>query len=486
MARTLLRALIIATGIAAAAPAGAALDLSLPDMGDPADQVMTPAREREIGQRMMGEIRREASLVDDPPVIGYIHDLGVRLAGYSGGASDGFSFFLIDDPRINAFAMPGGYIGINTGLFLAAQSESELASVLAHEMTHVTQRHLARRILAAQGSSLRTMAMILAGILIGTQDPQAGSAAAMSGMASAAQSQLAYSREHEHEADRIGEELLARAGFDPHGMPRFFGRLLDASRYSATPPPFLSTHPLTEERIAESRQRADDLASSQGRTFESASFALMHARLAAITAHSGNAAVERLRGQLEDGEATRAEHYGLAVALIRADDLDAARKELDSASADGEERAAYYLTRADIARAAEQPAQAISILEEGLSLFPDDYALEYRRIQALSAAGRHQDALNAVAAATERHPWSDDLLRLHARTADAAGHGAEASLAMARFYAARGDLRSALHQIDDVLSSPAADGYQRSRARALQQNWQQQISGKDGEPSSGE
>lgn len=479
MARTLLCAFILAAGVATAPQAGAALDLSLPDLGDPADQVMTPAREHEIGRRMMGEIRREASLLDDPAVTAYIHDLGVRLAGYSRRTSGDFSFFLIEDPRINAFAMPGGYIGLNTGLFLAARSESELASVLAHEMTHVIQRHIARRILESQGSSLRTMAMILAGILIGTQAPQAGSAAAISGMASAAQSQLAYSREHEYEADRLGQELLARAGFDPHGMPRFFGRLLDASRYSATPPPFLSTHPLTEERIAESRRRADELATSQGEIFESANFALMHARLAAISAHSGSAAVERLRGQLEDGRATRAEHYGLAVALVRANELDAARRELGIATTDGRERAAYYLTRADIALAAGNPVQAISTLEEGLSLFPGDYALEYRRIQALTAAGRHQEALEAVTAAADRHPWSDDLLRLHARTADAAGRGAEASLAMARFYAARGDLRSALHQLDDVLANPAANGYQRSRALALQRNWQQRISGED-------
>lgn len=475
MSRLIATGLILVFVFTPIGPATAAtLDLSLPEMGDPADRVMSPSEEQRIGERMMREVRREADLVDDPAVIAYLHDLGTRLAGYSELPANAFRFFLINNERLNAFAMPGGYIGVHSGLVLAARRESELASVLAHEMVHVSQRHLARRVLAAKQTSVRTVALILAGILLSTQAPEAGSAAAMSGMASGAQSQLAYSRDHEREADNLGLRLLSEAGFDPMGMPAFFTRLLEASRYSAEPPPFLSTHPLTEARIADSRSRAETFTGS-GEVFESPGFALMRARLAALTAPTGEAAVRRLTGWIEDENAGAAARYGLAVALTRQGRLDDAREALERVRANDEARAAYYAAAAELALAADRADQAVATVKEGLSLFPDDYALQYRYVEALTAAGDHQAAVHAVERATETHPWSAPLLHLQARTDDAAGDQAGAAIAMGRFYAARGDLRGALRQLDQVLDGAVADGYQRSRAQALRERWRAEL-----------
>ncbi|MDZ7810938.1 MAG: M48 family metalloprotease [Arhodomonas sp.] len=462
--------LIIGFALAIASPAPADLDLSLPDLGDPANQVLTPAEEREVGSRMMRELRREVSLLEDPALTGYLHDIGVRLAGHSELPTNAFEFFLIDDTRINAFAMPGGFIGLNTGVILESRRESELAAVLAHEMTHVSQRHLAMRLLAAERASLRTMAMILAGVLIGTQNPQAGQAAAVSGMASAARSQLAYSRQHEREADNLGLSLLQRAGFDPTGMPDFFGRLLDATRYGASPPPFLSTHPVTENRIADSRQRAESMEASN--TFESPEFALMRARLAALSADGGREAVRRLKQWGDEGDA---QTYGLAVALIRDGRPEDARNHLRQLLEGDEPRAAYYLSLADAELAAGNPDAALSALAEGLSLFPGNYALQARKVEALSAAGRHREAMEAAEDAVARHSWSEQLLELQARAADDAGEPAEAAIAMGRYYASRGELASALRQIEDVLASGAADDYQRSRAQALRDQWRDTL-----------
>lgn len=261
--RSLAVALALLTGPALAAPA-------LPAMGEVASDTLSRAQEREIGQRMMMEVRRRLPLLEDPEVNAYLQDLGQRLATHSQAPELDYHFFVVDLPAINAFAMPGGYIGVNAGLILSARSESELAGVLAHEIAHVTQRHIARGIEASQRASLQNAALLLAAILVGSQDSQAGTAAAAASMAGSIQQQLNYSRAFEHEADNLGIRMLAAAELDPNGMPTFFERLALATRYQGRPPEYLSTHPVTETRIAESSNRAASLTPS--RIFESETF----------------------------------------------------------------------------------------------------------------------------------------------------------------------------------------------------------------------
>jgi len=468
-----IRSLLLALPLLLPLAASGQLDLSLPDMGSPADQALSPADEARIGERMMREIRREVDLVEDPAINAYVRDLGRRLAGSSSAPAGNYHFFVVDDARINAFAMPGGYIGLHSGLIAEASSESELASVVAHELAHVTQRHLARRLAGSQGSSLRTAALVVAGLLLGTQNPQAGMAAATSGIASNIESQLAFSRDHEREADRIGLRMLADAGLDPQGMPAFFETLLNSSRFRTAPPVFLSTHPLTESRIADARAMARDMAVEDA--FESPDFELVRARLQALQAREPEEAAARFRARIEEGGNGRGSHYGLAIALIRMDEPAAAVRMLERLLREDGEYAAYYLGLAEAANASGDPEHALDVLQEGRSLFPDDPALAHRRVEMLLAAERPGEALNLASRLTRDAPSAPELWRLRARAASAAGDEAESALSMARYYAVQGDLQAGLAQLDRV-SRAGASGAQQARASALRERWEAELS----------
>ncbi len=471
MKRLTLTLCAVTLALSPAAPAQ--LDLSLPDMGEPADQAMTQADEQRLGTEFMRELRRSLPLVEDPAITGYVRDLGARRASRADTGGQQMTFFVVDSDQVNAFAMPGGYIGINSGLIEAARTESELAGVMAHEIAHVTQRHIARQMLAREGASMRTAALVLAGILLGTQNPQAGAAATIGGLAGDIESQLAFSRDFERDADRVGIRTLAAADFDPEGMPRFFNRLLEETRYRGEPPPYLSSHPLTAERIADTRSRAEEL--TPDRVFESATFDLIRARVIAHGMDSPQAAVRHFEAAVDSTPEAPAARYGLALAELRDGDLQAAERHIDALLEEHGEYAPYFLTRGEIALAREQPDTALEHLDAGLSLFPNDHGLRITRIQALLAAGRAPEALRASTEATERHPNDPDLHQLRARAASDAGDPAEASLAMAEYYSVQGDLRGGLSQLQRVLDDPAADEYQRSRAEALQERWEGEI-----------
>jgi predicted Zn-dependent protease len=469
-----LRTLLLAIVLVLPVPSLAALDLSLPEMGDPASQVMTPAQEHELGEQMMEAVRRHMKLLEDPAINAYVEDLGERLATHSDSPGIEYRFFVVDNPHINAFAMPGGFVGINSGLILAADTESELASVVAHEIGHVTQRHLVRRLQQSKVTGWRTAALILAGILIGTQDPEAGSATAISGMASAAQEQLSYSREHEREADRIGMQILGASGFNPAGMPRFFDKLYEESRYSGTPLPFMSTHPLTAERIADTRARSEQM--SHDHVFESPEFPLMRERLRALRAESPRKAAEDYRRKLEAGKsdvATNALKYGLAVSLTRTGEYQQAESLLQGLIKNDAEYAAYFLGEAEAELGANNPEKAASICRTGLSLFPGHLALRYRLVEALMASGKAREAVQTASDLVQDHKDRAELWRLRARAASKAGDSAEAALSMGNAYRLEGDLNSALDQVDRVLDMGAADEYQRSRAAALRERWRE-------------
>ena len=459
-----------------ALPAAAQLDLSLPAIGDPAADTLTRGQEERLGREMMTEVRRRLPLLDDAEVNGYLRDLGARLAARAPDPGFGFHFFVVEDTRINAFAMPGGYIGVHTGLILNARTESQLGGVIAHEIAHVTQRHLARRLQASQGLSLRTAALVLAGILLGTQNPQAGSAATVGALASQVQSELSYSRDHEREADRIGLQILASSGLEPSGMAEFFDILLRAGRYRDEPPPFLSTHPLTEARVAEGRAGAERY--SGGRVFESPDFQFTRARVLVLSAGSPGEAAGQLRSRLGEGEAGApawATRYGLALALSADGRHAEAQSLLEELLAERGEYAALMIALAVNHGRAGRTERAVEVIAEAASLFPDDYAVRFRRIELLLEAGRNAEAARRASEASHRHPDDPALQRLRARAADASGDLAEAALAMGQYYALLGDFASALNQARKVLEQGRADEYQRSRASALQERWRQAL-----------
>ncbi|MCH8250428.1 MAG: M48 family metalloprotease, partial [Proteobacteria bacterium] len=235
-------------------------DIKLPDLGSPADAILSANEESKIGRAIMRDIRASGQVVEDPLIIEYINEIGSKVAAQTNDGDHDFTFFVIEDPRINAFALPGGYIGVHTGLLEATRSEDELAGVLAHEVAHVTQRHIARAIHANSRQSLISTAIMLGAILVGVAGGdsdvvQAGVAVAQG---TAVQQQIDFTRANEYEADRIGISALADAGFDPYGMASFFDVM--SRQTSRAPdertPEFLLTHPVTSARIAEARSRA--------------------------------------------------------------------------------------------------------------------------------------------------------------------------------------------------------------------------------------
>ena len=230
--------------------------LELPDIGTAAGGTLTIDQELIYGDAYMRIIRNSQPIVNDPVLNQYIDTLGHRLVANANDVKTPFQFFMIRDRNINAFAFFGGYVALHSGLFLHAQSESELASVLAHEIAHVTQRHLARSMEGQARRTPATIAALAASVLLAIAAPEAGIAALTATTAGNMQSQINYTRSNEKEADRFGINTLAKAGFDVNAMPRFFGRLADEYRYASTPPPMLLTHPLPQDRITDSRARA--------------------------------------------------------------------------------------------------------------------------------------------------------------------------------------------------------------------------------------
>ncbi len=239
----------------------AALDLSLPDMnlpdiGDPSSSIMSYQEEQDLGKKLYRQLRKNQPVIDDPELSAWIRSLGNRLVSRASGTRGNFYFLIIDKPSVNAFAMPGGVIAIHTGLILNTDSESELAAVLSHEIAHITQRHIARMFMKSKGSAWKTGLGILAGVAAARQNPELGQAAITASIASQIQKQLNFSREAETEADRVGMRILAAAGFNPEGMPRFLNKLKHSPNAYQNVTEFLRSHPLSINRVSDMQAMA--------------------------------------------------------------------------------------------------------------------------------------------------------------------------------------------------------------------------------------
>lgn len=466
--------------LAAASPAtaGGAGRIELPQLGPPGGNALPLHKEQELGAEAMQKVRQQLPLLNDPEVNEYIADLGTRLASHSERPGYNYHFFVIDSDRINAFALPGGHVGIHTGLIRETRTESELAGVLAHEIAHVSRRHIARRYARSQQLNLQTAAAVLAGILVGSQNPQAGSAAVMAGIAAPIQQQLAYSRSHEREADRVGVSTLATAGFDPDGMPSFFQRLADASRYAEKPPVYLSTHPLTESRITAAQNTAARLSTEA--SYVSGRHPFIRARLQVLANEEASTSAvaimrDRLARSSDDPTARAAALYGLALALSREEGRHAqALALLDTLETVDGERLHVLLGRGEILRASGRTEEALQAYREARSLYPGSGAATYRHAETLLAAGQAEKAHRELSRAAREQGRSLPLLRLLADAAHASGHEAKGYITLARYHHTRGDIELAIAQLNNAIRHADTNDYQRARANALKARWQQQ------------
>ena len=461
-------------GMLAAMPASAA-DNRLPDLGD-ASETFSRAEEDRLGDAFLRQVRARLRLVDDPEVVDYIDGLGQRIA--SADPERRYRFLVVDSPAVNAFAGPGGIIAVNAGLVVVTESESELAAVVAHEVAHVTQEHLAQLMERSQRASLTALASVVAGILLATRSPSAGQTVLAAGTAGAQHSALLYSREKEMEADRTGMDLLHRAGFDPRAVPAFFRRFQDWQRFMGRPPEFLSTHPITLSRIADTSGRAEQYEPRAYR--ESSDYPLVREKLRVILADKPEAAVAHFEALVQAGGANTAEadRYGFAIALMSADRHEEASVVLEDLHKDFPDRAAHRSAAAEAYTALGDEARALDLLAASVERFPDRRALVYGYGLALVQAGRAEDATALLRRFQREHESDATVHRLLGLAHQRAGRPAASHMALAEFHYHRGDLASAIRQLDIALGDPAIDDYRAARAAARRQQLRDEQAGR--------
>ena len=336
----------------------------LPEIGVVASDAISIDKEQQIGAVLMKQLRSQAPLIQDPLLDEYIQDLGNRLVAQAQNVKFPYTFFLINSQDINAFAFFGGHIGIHTGLINHADNESELASVVAHEITHVTQRHIARSIQARQRTSPLQLASLLGSVLVAIANPEAGIAALQASNAASAQAQINYTRSNEKEADNIGIQILAQAGFNPQGAASFFGKLAEQNRSRSRPLAFLLTHPLPESRIAEARSRAASLP-NRG-VVDSLNFQLAKARIQARYYGNAKNNITYFQTQIEKQRYAyrEAADYGLALSYMRNEQYDKALEMIVELLDADPENLFYLDVYTDLSIELKQSKQAIAKLEE--------------------------------------------------------------------------------------------------------------------------
>ena len=459
-----LNAFLVAVLLAAAPRA---LPQALPDLGSAGDLVLSPQAERRIGESVLLDIRRDPAYLDDPEIADYLNTLGGRLVQANPAARQEFEFFAMRDNVVNAFALPGGFVGVNTGLINLADTESELAAVLAHEVAHVSQRHIARGLGQEQQMQMPMLAAIAAAVLLGRAHPDLASGALVAAQAGAVQTSLAYSRDFEREADRVGLQTLETAGFDPRAMAVFFEKMQRSMRVSddSSVPGWLRTHPMTVERIADAQNKAAAMPYRQH--VDSLEFHLVRARLRAESGEPASAVAyfqSSVKEQRYGSEA--AAHYGLAAALLRAGKSKQAAAEVARLRALGAADPMIDLLDARIKQAAGEREAALALLAKASARYPESRALAYAHVSALQALGRHDDALAALREALRLRPRDAELYTLQAQTYAALGKRLLQHQSQGEAYVLQGNLPGAIDQLQIARSAGDGDFYQLSMVDA--------------------
>ncbi len=444
----------------------AALAEGLPELGEVSQAGFSSSQERQLGESIMREIRADPSYYDDAEAADYINNLGSRLVTGSSDTRQDFEFFLIRDNQINAFALPGGFIGVNTGLLLSAQGESEVASVIAHEIAHVTQHHIARLITQQKQSQLISLATLAVAILAARSNSDVAGAATAFGQAGVVQSQLNFTRGNEQEADRIGLQILERSGYDPHAMPTFFERLQRATRlYEGGAPSYLRTHPLTYERIADVQNRVQNLPYRQ--IPDSLEFQLIRAKFKA-SFDSPREALSFFEESLGERKflSEVASRYGLVVSLLRTKDYARAKKELDALRKLGRASPIIDTLTCKVKIAAGEAEAAFVCFREALKAYPNYRALVYDYADALLQNRQPQLALKLVEDRLQYVTEDYRLYLLQARTYAMLGKQLSQHRAQGEAYARMGNIPAAVEQLQLAVKSGDGDFYQLSAAEA--------------------
>jgi beta-barrel assembly-enhancing protease len=457
----------------------AAVPQTLPELGDPSGADMSFVQERRLGESVVRDLRSSGAYLDDPEVNGYLNEIGNRLVTAIPGAPFDFLFFAVNDATINAFALPGGYVGVNTGLILLTQNESELAAVLAHEISHVTQHHIARSIAKQKDAMLTTLAALAAAIVAARVGGQNGGQVAQAAVASAQglgiQMQIDYTRQIEQEADRLGFQRLDAAGFDVTAMATFMERLQRASRFvEGNAPSYLRDHPVTYERIAEAQARA------QGKPFKQVKDSLDFNMVRALVKSYQGTTKEAI-AFFEDALAEKryndpiAARYGLVASLLRAQDFKRAQSELLILEKAAPPHPMIDAMAGQILMQSGQLSAAIARYQAALVRYPNKRQLIYDYPEALLKDKQAAKAATFLSEQLLHYPDDGPLHLLAAKAYAELGKQTLAHQHQAEYYAWMGNLTGAVVQFELAVKAGDGDFYQASVAESRLREMRQEV-----------
>lgn len=443
----------------------------LPSLGDRISGTVSMEQEYVMGQQFLSQLRRSAPTIPDALLNTYLETVTYRLASRSQLQDHRLSFVIIDSEQLNAFAAPGGIIGVNTGLFINAQTEAEFASVMAHEIAHVSQRHFARGVDQAQAARIPQLAALLASVVImATSDPGHGTAAVAAAQGRSLENQLRFSRSNEAEADRVGQDTMYNAGFDPDAMTSLFERLIAINRFGRRPPEFLLSHPVTESRIADSRGRA--IRYPEREYSNNLEYQIQRARVVAHYAVDKAAQVrtaERLLQESTSEFTQDTNRYALAMAYQENKQFAEANATLAPLLAKDPNRISYVVTQAELFTEQNEPGQALEFLRRHLEINPGNHPLTMAQADALVAARSYQDAADAMERHTLVRPLDHHLWFQLAEVQGQAGNISKVHQARAEYFILLGDYRGAREQLNYALRVETDNGSSPAVAARLQQ-----------------
>jgi beta-barrel assembly-enhancing protease len=408
---------------------------ALPDLGDPSETVVSPNKMQQVGQQDMGELQAQALIVRDVFIQHYIERLGQRLLAKQRRQYSHLKihFFVVNDPEINAFALPGGFIGVNAGLILKTQSESELAAVMSHEIAHVLLHHIRQQIARSKQMRIPMVLSGVAAIALGAVNPEVGAGALLGTMAGFQQSNINYTRANEKAADRLGIKILFDAGLNPNSMAAFFRRLKNNERLYGIEniPKILLDHPVTALRIADAQNRAADMHVKKINT-HALQYRLMRARLAMTDADNLQESV--MSKQQHCQQENQVACYAFAYGLMREDNWEQAKPILQSLAHHYPAQLIYSITLAEGELDHNEVKSAVRRLRILHQLYPDNYVTQLLYPKALLEDGQYNRARRLLESLTASRPKDLAVLGMLAR-AQAKSHAmSEAYITLAKIW----------------------------------------------------
>jgi predicted Zn-dependent protease len=449
-------------------------DIELPDIGDPTGTLMTPQQEMELGAAFYRNLHSQMEINSDPEISDYIQSLGSKLTTNSDTPSQPFTFFVVNQPVINAFAGPGGFIGVNSGLILLSEEESELASVLAHEISHVTQRHLFQTFQAASRMAIPSALAMLGAALIGAAGGggNAAMAAMMAARGMSQQYQINFTRDNEVEADRVGMQIMSKSEFNPRSMPAFFERMQQSTRFAGNRiPEFLLTHPVTVARISDTRDRSEHFAYKQYP--DSMAYQIIRAKLRVTTAPSPRNALDYFNSMHNRGTGQQQDviAYGMALAQSKLGQTEKAKTTFQRLVQTYPHQSQFMNALAGTEMDAKNFSKAAQLYELALQRFPDNQAMTLNYVRALLNIQQAAEARQLLHGFLKHHPATPDVYELMAETYSKLGMEGESHRYYAEGYYLLGQTKSALLQLQLAKRTAGNNFYLNSVIDERMQRW---------------